>query len=159
MSFLARLLDSLTPSSQLVLHGELFIPQLALGRFKLLNFLPAALLMFLRIFLKLFQLIFLIIESLWEIFDSLAGSFDLFLHAQVLFQGGTQTILPKLLHVFEWSGKGSYIVWLRALKLTIKFLLQSFRPEFVNELHNVWLHGHGVIFGGIPSLLSFKIAI
>ena len=115
MSFLARLLDSLTPSSQLVLHGELFIPQLALGRFKLLNFLPAALLMFLRIFLKLFQLIFLIVESLREILDALAGSFDLLLHAHVLLQRGAQTILPKLFHIFERGGEGRNIVWLRAL--------------------------------------------
>ena len=137
MSLLARFLDALTPGCQLVLHGELLIPQLALGRFKLLNLLPAALLMFLRIFLKLFQLIFLIVESLREILDSLAGSFDLLLHAHVLFQGGAQAILPKLLHVFERGGERRNIIWLRALQLTIKFLLQCFRPKFVNELHNV----------------------
>ena len=72
MSLSTGLLDTLASASELVFHCEFFVPQLSLGRLQLLDLEATSLFVFFSILSELFKLIFLIVEGLGEILDSLA---------------------------------------------------------------------------------------
>ena len=141
MTLLAGFLDLLTVSRKFVLLGVLLGSKVTLSRLQVLDLLDSSFFVLFSVLLELFKLLFLIIKSLSEIFDSLARGLNLLLHADSLLKRGSKTNSPEVSHFCEGIAEASDIVCCsRAEVLTMQLGLHTLIFEKMYELHDIWAH-------------------
>ena len=141
MTLLTGFLDLLTVSRKFVLLGVLLSSKVTLGWLQVLDLLDSSFFVLFSVLLELLKLLFLIIKSLSEIFDSLARGLNLLLHADSLLKRGSKTNRPEVSHFCEGIAEASDIVCCsRAEVLTMQLGLHTLIFEKMYELHDIWAH-------------------